>query len=90
MDDREVFIRSIANFWAFNRLFIGRLLLALKKDGALSDETIQELLREADEDAQLLEGEDDRACATELLAGVRATIASASRRSGPTRASGDG
>ncbi len=76
MDDREVFIRSIANLWTFEAAFIGRLMLALRAEGSLSAEATEAMLQELDRDCEFLEGRDDQDHATELLAHVRAVLAS--------------
>ena len=76
-DDREAIIRSIANLWTFNALFIGQLLSTLERDGGLSAGAIERLLQGLDADAdQILEGPDDQMYAAGLLASVRQYLAS--------------
>lgn len=72
---REFVIRSTANIWTFNAIFIGQLVYSLREHGMASEEIeamLQNIDRECDEH---LEGEDDRLHAAGLLAVVRNRLA---------------
>lgn len=88
MEDREFIIRSIANLWTFNALFIGRLMVALRSTEALSDEAVEKLLQLLDQDAEVLDGADDQEAATALLASVRNLLAARRGGSGRSRDAG--
>lgn len=75
-EEHAFIARITSNLWTFQHAFIGRLLCALKQSGALSDEALHELLEEVAEDTLAIEGEEDRQHATEILAAVRAALAS--------------
>ena len=76
MSDREAVIRSIANLWTFNALFISRLLVVLEDSGSLSPARIEALLQDLDASSdEVLEGPDDQMYAAGLLATVRQLLA---------------
>lgn len=75
MDDRQAIARSIANLWAFHALFIGRLMVALREEGAISDEALEKLLQLLDGDVDCLDGIDDQAFGTALLVSAREILA---------------
>ncbi|HET6407156.1 MAG TPA: hypothetical protein VFG14_04685 [Chthoniobacteraceae bacterium] len=83
MEDRELMIRSIANLWTFQAAFVGRLMLTLRQSGALSAEQAENMLQALDEDCQTLEGDDEQAYATGLLASARTVLAAHGYGSGP-------
>lgn len=72
MDDeaREFVIRSLANIWTFNALFLSHLLRTLRENGC-SEEALSDMLEQIDAEVGVLEGEDDQAYATGLLAVAR-------------------
>ncbi|WP_093666463.1 hypothetical protein [Sphingomonas gellani] len=62
---------SIANLWTHQTSFMAQVLIALQDEGALSPQAIHQLLRRLDDNADALDGEDDRQYATAALASVR-------------------
>jgi hypothetical protein len=72
-DEREAVTRSIANLWTFNAAFMARLVRMLR-DQAVPAEALGRMLQELDGDVDALEGEDEQAYATNLLAMVRRAL----------------
>lgn len=72
-EDREFVVRSMANLWSFQALFISHLFRSARDEG-VSREALERLLQRIDSDIEVLEGEDDRAHATGLLAAVRTLL----------------
>lgn len=73
--DQDFVERSIANLWTFNAIFLSQLLSSLRGNG-LPTEEIEALLQRLDEEANaVLEGDDDKLHAAELLASVRSFFA---------------
>jgi hypothetical protein len=70
-DDREAITRSIANLWTLQTIVLAEVMRAVRDAGALSPEQCTRLLERIDGYADALDGEDDQAYATNLLATVR-------------------
>ena len=69
-EDREMVTRSIANLWTFNAIVISRLVRTLRQHSVPAD-ALGRMLEEMDDAVEVLDGEDDRAYATGLLAVVQ-------------------
>jgi hypothetical protein len=72
-EDRDAITTSIANLWTFNAAFMARLVRTLR-DQAVPAEALGGMLQELDRDIDVLEGDDDQAYASGLLALVRARL----------------
>lgn len=71
--DREMVTRSLANLWIWQTAFTARLLEALRENG-MPPEALERLLQALDQDTDALEGVDDQAFATGLLAVARSRL----------------
>jgi hypothetical protein len=75
-EERSEIGRALSNQWLFQAAFVGRLMLALRSSGALSAEAADQMLQDLDQDLEALDGEEDRAFATAVLASARSVLAS--------------
>jgi hypothetical protein len=78
-EDRSELIARIANLWSFNALFLSRLMLVLREEGTLSAGGVEKLLQDLDRGIYILDGMEEQAFVTRLLATVRAVVAADGR-----------
>jgi hypothetical protein len=78
-DDRTVTARSIANLWTAQTVMLQHVMLAIRDSGGLSSEQLDWHLQQMDVSLDVLDGEDDRHFATEMVASVRSALRNARR-----------